>query len=202
MSNILEGVGIHVSRGNSKLGRIMNWSLTPGASCSVEACATCMQDGCYAMKAYRMYPQTRKAWDDNLEFCAKNLPAFKCIMSMYITIMKPTFFRVHTAGDFFSQEYAEAWAEIARRNPKVKFLAFTKQFENIRDVEFPKNFTLMVSAWPGCEIPVDIRETYHVAWMQDGTETRIPETAVECSGDCSSCKSCWGTKTDTYFHKH
>ena len=31
-------------------------------------------------------------------------------------------FRIHTSGDFFSQEYFNAWLEIAKNSPKIVFM--------------------------------------------------------------------------------
>jgi len=46
--------------------------------------------------------------------------------------------RIHVAGDFFSQQYMEAWYTVALLNPKILFYAYTKSLRywlNIR--EFP-----------------------------------------------------------------
>ena len=40
-------------------------------------------------------------------------------------------FRVHESGDFYSQEYIEKWAEIARNIPEIKFYAYTKSYVNL-----------------------------------------------------------------------
>lgn len=40
----------------------------------------------------------------------------------------PPIFRIHWDGDFFSIEYAEAWAEVIRANPNVKFWVYTRSF--------------------------------------------------------------------------
>jgi hypothetical protein len=62
------------------------------------------------MKAYRQYPATRAAWSENYEI-AKTCPAefFKQV-SAWLTKKKkkPAFFRLHVAGDIFSDEYMHA----------------------------------------------------------------------------------------------
>jgi hypothetical protein len=125
----------------------------------------------------------------------------------WITENKPRFFRVHSSGDFFSVAYAEMWVRIAEACPNTRFLAFTKQFSIVRKVDFQSvaNFELVLSGWTGVEIPEDLRQIYHCAWCDDGIETRIPENAIECPGNCDSCGMCWRLsqlKLDTYFHKH
>lgn len=37
-------------------------------------------------------------------------------------------FRIHWAGDFFSEAYAEAWAEVIQEHPEVDFTAYTRTF--------------------------------------------------------------------------
>jgi hypothetical protein len=34
--------------------------------------------------------------------------------------------RIHVSGDFFNQNYFDAWIHVARRNPEVLFYAYTK----------------------------------------------------------------------------
>ena len=55
--------------------------------------------------------------------------------------------RVHSAGDFFNQDYFDLWVEMAIENPNVKFWAFTKsvQYWVNRLNVIPPNFTLTAS---------------------------------------------------------
>ena len=57
--------------------------------------------------------------------------------------------RIHVAGDFFSQNYFDAWAMVAERNPSILFYAYTKSLpfwlkrrEGLRKVS---NFVLTAS---------------------------------------------------------
>jgi hypothetical protein len=194
-----------ISNGNSKVGRIPNLSLTPGRSCSAEACRTCLSGGCYAMKSYRQYKNVRAAWDTNTELALHDLGTMERDLTAYFgSMVAPRFFRLHVGGDFISREYAEMWARIAAAAPSTNFLAFTKQWDMVRGVEFPGNFSLVLSAWPGTEIPADLRERYSVAWLDDGSE-EIPTSAMECTGNCETCGACWGLSRmgiDVRFHKH
>ena len=193
---------VHISLKNTKMGRIPSFAMTPGATCSDCAKETCYKQGCYAAKLYRFRPSVKRAWDENANIATSNLPAFKAFMDAYFdSIAAPRYFRVHVSGDFFSKEYAEAWADIARNHPFTNFLAFTKQFDIIRSVDFPDNFKIVLSAWPGTEIPDDLRSKYHVAWMDDGN-TFIPPDAQECVGNCEFCGNCWNLDHDVVFHKH
>ena len=193
---------IHISLKNSKVGHIPSFSLTPGETCSATACTTCYKEGCYARKICRIRPTVRNAYEENTAIVRENLPFFQSYMNAYFdSVAAPRYFRVHVSGDFFSREYAEAWADIARNHPFTNFLAFTKQFDIIRSVDFPDNFKIVLSAWPGTEIPADLRSKYHVAWMDNG-DTFIPPDAQECAGNCELCGNCWNLDHDVVFHKH
>lgn len=197
--------GISISEGNMKLGSIANVSLAPGRSCSAEACKTCMHEGCYAMKAYKLYKTTRAAWDGNTDAAENDLQRMEAALNKYFDGMNaPRFFRIHVGGDFISREYAEMWSRVATSHPSTNFLAFTKQWDHVRGITFPANFSLVLSAWPGCTIPDDLRKLYSVAWLDDG-KTEIPENAMECPGNCITCGACWGLARmgiDVKFKKH
>lgn len=194
-----------ISNGNSKLGTIANMSLTPGASCSPEACSTCLKEGCYACKAYRMYKNTRVAWDINTDLALNDLAQMEKDLTTYFAgLNAPRFFRIHVGGDFISRDYALMWARVAQNAPHTNFLAFTKQWDNVRGVEFPANFSLILSDWPGTVIPSDLRDKYSVAWIDDGRDC-VPNDAIECPGNCQNCGVCWSIakhKLDVKFRKH
>lgn len=110
----------------------------------------------------------------------------------------------YVGGDFASRDYAAMWARVAAANPGTNFLAFTKQWDMVRGIDFPANFSLVLSAWPGTEIPADLTAKYSTAWVDDGT-TQIPANAMECPGNCDTCGACWGLARmgiDVKFRKH
>lgn len=198
-------IGAHVSEGNMKVGSIPNWSLTPGRTCSKEACKTCLREGCYAMKSYRMYKNVRAAWDSNSDLAESNLAQLEIFFDLYFSSMNaPRFFRIHVAGDFVSREYAEMWSRIAAKHPATNYLAFTKQWDNVRGIEFPGNFSLVLSGWPGTEIPADLSAKYAKAICVDSAD-EIPAGGFHCPGACENCGACWELAkrgTDVYFVKH
>ena len=55
--------------------------------------------------------------------------------------------RIHESGDFWSELYFNAWLEVARQHPQIKFYAYTKQLQfwlNAKD-HIPSNFFLTAS---------------------------------------------------------
>lgn len=192
-----------ISVENAKLGRLMNFSLTPLKTCSAEACATCGK-ACYARKAYIQYPAVRTAWDTNTALAKNNIPDLEKGILQKVLKRNPSLFRIHVGGDFISKEYAEMWARIASKAKGTKFLAFTKRWDIIEGLKLPKNLKIVYSAWPGMDAPPSGKP---IAWMDDGTDHRIPKNAHVCMGGhngvtCNNCGKCWGLKTDVIFKKH
>lgn len=195
---------VKISKGNMKVGSIPNMSLTPGVSCSREACKTCHVGGCYAMKSYRQYKNVRTAWDGNVEMALFDLETMETQLTAYFQKARPAFFRIHVGGDFITREYAEMWARVATAAPFTRFLAFTKQFDHVRGVAFPENFALVLSAWEGVTIPSDLADRLPIAYCVDSADD-IPADGFHCPGSCTNCGACWELSKrgiDVYFVKH
>jgi len=77
----------------------------------------------------------------------------------------PNYFRIHDSGDFMTPEYAEAWIEIARRMPEIKFWAPTrawalkKQSNVAFQHGYPENLTVRPSGLHFEEPPPEMVET-------------------------------------------
>lgn len=179
---------IIISDGNSKLGRIPNLSLIPVKDCG--NCDYCMAD-CYALKAWKRYPNTRAAWKQNsVAFRSDPFGAARKIALWFKSKRKPPpYFRIHVAGDFLTKEHFAIWSWLADWYPDTKFLAFTKMHQLINMQIVPDNMQIIFSQWPGMSdhSPQGARR----AWLQDGTEDRISKGAFECSGSCIDCKTCF-----------
>ena len=197
---------LNISKGNSKTGAIPSFSLPSGRTCSKQACRTCYQQGCYARKLERLRPNVRESYADNLAIVTLTPLDAERQLNEYFDMPNATrLFRIHVSGDFFDATYFEMWLRVIRSHPGTRFLAFTKQAEVIRPYlnDLPANLSLVWSAWPGTPVPKDIRKALPVAWMQDGTEKRMPKTTMTCPGSCETCGRCWTLNgTDVVFHKH
>ena len=193
---------IKISPRNSKLGKIPNISTIPVKDCG--NCDSCMTD-CYALKAWKQYPPVRAAWKQNSQMFRKHMQAAFNDIETYFNSKRtlPRFFRIHVAGDFLNQEHVNGYAEIARKFPAIKFLAFTK----MHDLDYsnlPDNLQIIASMWSGLDYPPNVKNM-RKAWVQDGTETRIPDDAIECPGICDDCGMCWSLDSigrDVYFLAH
>jgi len=186
---------IKISKGNTKIGKIPNISLVPIKDCG--NCSLC-KTKCYAMKAYRQYPSTRKAWETNSEAFREN-PYDACMLvGEFFYKRKPKYFRIHVAGDFLNQIHLNAWIILCRVFSSINFMVNTKMF-NLDYSKIPSNMKVRFSMWSNQPIP---ETTLPKAWLDDGTETRIPEDAVQCSGKCDECLVCYTTDKDVVFKIH
>lgn len=192
---------IHISRGNTKIGETGNISLLPIITCPEGVpCAKY----CYA-RGLAYSPTALKAWADNTAYAQNDLSAYMDDVEAWIQTYEPAFFRWHTSGDAPSARYAFHMVGIALRNPKTRFLVFTKRYQYNWTYGRPfPNLTVYHSAWPGLVLPTkeerDKLGVSAVAWL-DG-DTRIPEGTPECKGRCDQCRFCWNIGGDVVLHKH
>ena len=196
---------VTMSRGNRKLGAIMNVSIAPVQCCPKGI--PCAEDGCYALKSIRRYPATRKAWAKNARIAKTNPRSYFSQIANRIADRRPRHFRWHVAGDILNFDYLRQMSRIAAHSPRTQFLVFTKAFHIVNAYEnreaLPRNLAVIFSAWP--RMKIDNPHGHRIAWMQDGREDRVPEDAVECPGNCETCGICFRLpklRRDVVFHKH
>ena len=181
-----------LSQWNDKMGHTVNVSLLPIVTCP-SGCG-CAKE-CYAMKACRKYPSVRQCWTDNTT-AAKSPAKFMRGIVRQLKLLEsrgklPRFFRWHVAGDCPSLPYMRRAIKLATMFPSVHFLMFTKRYEwaSKCSASLPDNFAMVLSAWP--TMPMVNPHSLPVAYMQDGTETRVPDNAITCPGSCDGCGMCW-----------
>ena len=215
LNNCLLNIHIHISMSNSKLGNIPSFNLLPGFTCSTASCKHCLKGGCYAVKNMFCHGydvnknNVLSAWTENTVIMMTDLEKLYNELDKYLNSVKNTIklFRIHSSGDFKNVQYAKMWYRLAAKYTTIRFLAFTKQWDVVREVNFYNlpNFSLVLSGWTGIDIPEDLRKYYRCAWCNDGKENRIPDNAMLCPGSCESCGLCWylgEIGRDTQFIKH
>lgn len=162
---------LHISTLNSKL-KFPFFSLPSGYTCPFAAnCKTLtnrygekfksglvIQDigqfRCYSASAEARYPKVRDNRWENFEMlrACKNIDDMSALIVnsiKYYKVHKGNFllFRIHEAGDFYSQMYFDAWLKVCREYPDVKFYAYTKSlpFWVARLNSIPSNLKLIAS---------------------------------------------------------
>jgi len=147
---------------NSELAgeRILNWSLPAWAGRLKDGRTynTCPQAGvchlaCYALSGTYRFSNVRARHEANLAYVLDDLPRWHDHMCWELSRRKRTFtwVRIHDSGDFFSDDYTNAWLSIIRNTPEMAFYAYTKEVDRFRrlvEPDPPGNF-LWAYSWGG-----------------------------------------------------
>ena len=215
-------IRITISEGNRKMGFVPSISLPPIISCAEDV--PCKK-ACYVIKNMAFRPLILRSYEKNWSALLKD-------RSQYFDAIKDRavrnliFFRYHVGGDIPDQDYYDRMVSLAKEVSNVKFLAMTKSYmtssyrrwrlagypsdgpdftdEDIDYSKPPNNLSILISAWPGYPIPERLKD-FPVAYMQDGTEDRIPKRAFLCPHGCDICHACWDAKKrriDIILPKH
>lgn len=213
---------VTISEGNRKMGMIPSVSLPPIISCAIDVPCKRM---CYVIKNMAFRPLILRSYEKNWNVLFKNRDQyFDAIRNRVIRNL--IYFRYHVGGDIPDQDYYDRMIHLAKQVPDVKFLAMTKSYmtSNYRkwrlegyphggpdftneDIDYgdpPDNLSILISAWPGYPIPERLKD-FPIAFMQDGTEDRIPKNAFLCPHGCDLCHACWDAKKrgiDIILPKH
>lgn len=200
---------IVLSTGNLKLRptekvKFLIWSLPARESCpyATEHCSTF----CYAVKAERCYKTAREARARNMERSkrADFAPAMIETIRAYMSAPQYAnaafvFVRIHESGDFYSQEYTDAWLEIARACADIKnlrFVAYTKSAPFFVGREIPANMSVIGSIWD--DTTPEQRALIESLFPATYTALRANEFTPEFSKcrceDCATCQKCFHSK--------
>lgn len=197
--------GLTIMTGNTKLGRVMHINLPPPKTC--DCSLPCFTGGCYAMKFYKLRTQCRDAWDSNWQVLMRDRNKYFDTLFNVIRNSRPELFRWHSAGDVVDGDYMRRALSLSAACPSTTFKLTTKKHDiaGMHADEIPANATVLLSMWPGVEIPA-FADRFPQAWMRDrrNPDTRIPATAFECPGGCFTCRRCYGMRAGEHvvFDKH
>lgn len=105
-----------------------------------------MEFRCYHVSIEAIFSSLRNQIWNNLETLRGKT---KDEMAQLIQEALPKVFvhRIHSGGDFFSQDYFDAWLKVAKNNRKMLFYTYTKALPFIvkRLNRIPGNFTIVAS---------------------------------------------------------
>lgn len=236
IEQVKNGMPFFVSYGNEKLVstdlvRFLVWSIPAIVTCPYR-CKGCEND-CYAKKSEKNYSDCLPCHYRNLIYSLRD--DFVDLMTEYLNnqifnkrtachkaLLKggKVIFRIHESGDFYNQEYANKWIEIAKRFPMVTFTAYTKSLIYFKNAELPQNFVVLNSVWQDMNKEVkkesykgtvytalrndqiDCMKTYHknmITYHKNKRYTKnhvVNKTICGCS-DCATCLQCYEHKPTT-----
>lgn len=154
---------LRFGNGNAKLdAAIFTFSLPAGHTCPfADACKSKadrdtgrIKDGpnteyrCYAASMECRHRSVRQSRWNNLSLLRACRSKGRMVRLILESLSKfAGYVRVHDSGDFFNQDYFDAWMEVARLRPHTQFYAYTKAlpFWVNRLDSIPDNFILTAS---------------------------------------------------------
>jgi len=169
----------------------------------------CCRDICYAKCQEKFYHHVVPQYRASMYEMAKS-SKFKDILIAALTVETLTSdiraFRIHESGDFFSQDYLDAWVSIIRAFPQVKFWAYTKSYMlDFKEALKLKNLNLRYSVDPTTEhLPKQKMAKAVVATDRPRGSITCPSTltkkhAIKCVRDC---RLCLDTNKTIHFPPH
>jgi hypothetical protein len=178
-----------MSTGNSKLVDILIFDLPAGKTCMNSS--SCIST-CYAMKAQRMYHLTRITRETNLYMYYKERELLKSLLIKQISKSKNNVIRLHSSGDFISQDYINFWNEIIKVFPNKKFYAYTKvdKLLDFSTITKNKNFNLISSFING---ELNYGSKGYIEYMVQTYNSFVCPAAaskdsdVKCGRECNYC---------------
>jgi len=179
-----------LAKGNSKLYNILIFDLPAVVTCL--NCSDC-KDKCYAMKAQRMYTDTKIFRDTNLFLYKYKRDTLHKLIVNQLLASKETTVRIHGSGDFFEQSYIEFWSEIVKAFPNKRFYAYTKVKEllDFSVIESLSNFNLIDSFVANYQLNFGTLQYCELLHKNHNTficpATKASETKVRCGLNCSHC---------------
>lgn len=158
----VQGMRVCISKGNKKIGHVMNVSLLAGKTCG--NCSGCIKY-CYDIKAcmrFRKNVLDRRA--ENTVLATKyRAEYFAQIRDALMHRQVNKFFRWHVSGDILDADYLDNMVKIARDFPNFKFWTYTKRYDIVNAYcdnggQVPENLSIMFSKWKG--MPMDNRHGF------------------------------------------
>lgn len=184
-----ENIRLSISKGNRKIGRVMNVSTAAIVTCG--NCTEC-QGYCYDLKACLMRFNVRNARAKNTALLYRDRDEFFRQVSEACDRRRTNkYFRWHVSGEILDLDYFGRMVQIAVDHPDFVFWTYTKRYDIVNrfvaDGGFiPGNFTVMFSEWRG--MPIDNPYGFpEFRVLFEGEEA--PADAFVCPGNCDICKA-------------
>ncbi len=179
-----------LSRGNMKIAKnTLIFNLPPVKTCPNNA--SCRAT-CYAVPAYRLYPGVRFKYDSNWHMAQNEIELLRGeIVAQLERERGFEIVRLHSSGDFFSQEYLDMWTAIAEQFPKIHFYTYTKADKvlDFSKADSLKNFNIIRSFIQGhlnygsMEYLGRMKKKFPKAYICPATKGKD----VHCGKECRYC---------------
>ena len=194
------------TKGNTKIHEsVLCFSLPPIKTCpNHEHCASC----CYAAVPYRMYPSTKAKWDANY-YTTQNTDQFVRLAISELTAAEAKgheVTRIHVSGDFYSQEYVDAWHEVIEHMHNMMFYTYTKAMEHfmLAHLIIKENINIIDSiahdGLPNFGPPLRVYELQQQGYHICPASNPANKDKLVCGLECTHCHIKGNEKVAFYKH--
>ena len=182
--------------------KTFTYNIMPGITCPGKTpwCSDPETGECYAMKGQFALQTSRVAlmkrtwWTFNGDFVDR---AIKAITSAGVV-------RIHSAGDFYSNDYIEAWGEIIKKAKTSRLFAYTRSWRvphlrlALEKLDHAKNFTLWFSMDPSIE--KEDPDWKRIAYVEGTKGAAKPNCSKQIKKDknktnCLECGHCFNPRS-------
>lgn len=193
-------LSIFLENGNTKIGvsnnhynKVLVWNLPPVLTCP-SASLWCTKHCYNADPRSDVFPINK--WSENLYLLKNNMEFVrKELKSKINNIDGLVAVRIHSSGDFFSNEYIKMWHEIAIFCPNAHFWAYTRSWnestllKELEELQALENIQLFAS-WDHTmpEPPKEWRQS--IVYKPDTVSNHQGLICPEQSGNSPNCISC------------
>lgn len=189
-------------KGNLKMGKnVYLYNLPPKATCTPTVWCLKGRNGkpaCYALRNNFNFPSVKIAARKRLR--ASKLKSFVPKMVEEINKKAVKYFRFHSSGDCYSEEYITKLMAIAFNCPATLFRTTTRRRDlarSLRQLNSLSNFIVRESLdverpKPKMRLPIAALSSLPVA-----------KKVFKCINNCENCNySCWHNDSDMCFEEH
>ena len=186
---------VHISSGNSKIGKIPTFNMLPGndyielkngeAVVNVKGtcggvCESC-QHSCYAVKGLKLHYNAVAPSNGENTLIMRNNPdlGFKMIKDYCLKKRRNPIkaFRFHSSGEIIDYNYLVRCYELAKEIPNIQFYLYTKRFDEVQKLleekgDLPSNFVINISEWKDNIKGYNFDKLNKFVW-DDGTDPEI-----------------------------
>ena len=202
--------------GNSKIGqhsehydKVYVWNLPVVKTCP-GASQWCLRHCYNADPRQEKFPIEQ--WNKNFQFFLKDRELLESMILKELEIVNSNIaVRIHSSGDFFSNEYIQFWKRIIVKTPQVKYWAYTRSWTKndllgeLLSLKECKNLQLFASWDETMAAPPEGWRKSIVYSMDDNLYSNgiiCPEQSG-ISPNCATCNYCINKdKGDVYFILH
>lgn len=189
-----------LKQGNTKTGKkVWTFSTLPtnkvfSTACG-DICGTCPCNctGCYATKGNYNFKTTRNSLAINTLLCRDHLDIVNKMIRAQLDTLPGVDIRIHAAGDFFGDEYANMWRDIVKDYPTNNFWTYTKvaKYESLFD-DLP-NGNIVKSIIPACGFNfghIEYIAKAYIALVNAGATPYVCRCTFDDMQHCEGCRGC------------